>query len=297
MVEPFTRTETRPGSSRLVVSVASLAGLIAFFYPFVLPALHAEDASRGEPRTTEAPLVLAAVSAACLGVILAELSSPDRRDRLGARSVALLAALVALDALLRLVPTVGGASPIFGLIFLVGVAYGPSPGFAMGSLTLLVSAMITGGVGPWLPYQMLAAGWVGLTAGWLHRRGFLVGPTARFILAAVAGAWGLLYGALMNLYSWPFLAPGVGTGGGIYWEPGLSLAETSARYLAYYLATSLAHDFLRACANVAFVLLLGPALLRLLDRFLVHATWEVWDAGDRDGIRRKTESQPLGFPP
>ena len=270
------REESRWGSSRLVVSVASVAGLVAFLYPFVLPVLRTGIASEAEPRATEAPLLLAAVAAACLAVVLTELSSPDRHDRLGARSVALLAALVAVDALLRLVPTVGGASPIFGLIFLVGVAFGPSPGFAMGSLTLLVSAMITGGVGPWLPYQMLAAGWVGLTAGWIRGRRVLTIPLGPYILAAAAGAWGLLYGALMNLYSWPFLAPGIGAGGGIYWEPGLSLAETGERYLAYYLATSLAHDVLRACANVAFVLLLGPPVLRLLDRFLVHATWEEW---------------------
>ncbi len=264
-----------------MVSVASVAGLAAFLYPFLLPALNSAASASGEPRATEAPLVLGIVSAACLVVVLIEISSPTRRNLLGSRSVALLAALVALDALMRLVPTVAGASPVFGLILLVGVAFGPASGFTMGSLTLLVSAMVTGGVGPWLPYQMLAAGWVGLTAGWF--RGLRRSPAGPLVLALLAGTWGLLYGALMNLYSWPFLAPGIDAGGGIYWEPGAGFGETIERYRAYYVATSLTHDLFRAAANVAFVVLLGPAVLRLLDRFSLHTEWEDWeDMADPD---------------
>ena len=38
-------------------------------------------------------------------------------------------------------------------------------GFMMGALTMLVSGPLTaGGIGPWTPYQMMAAGWVGLGA-------------------------------------------------------------------------------------------------------------------------------------
>ncbi len=281
--------------STLVLATASIAGLAAFLYPFLVPALITAGAADGEPRTAEAPLVLAVVSAACLAVVLIELSATGGRGRLGTRSVALLAALVALDALLRLVPSVGGASPVFGLILLVGVAFGSTSGFLMGSLTLLVSAMITGGIGPWLPYQMLAAGWVGLSAGWLGA--LRSRPGAPLVLAIVAGAWGLLYGALMNLYSWPFLAPGIDAGGGIYWEAGLGLGETVERYRAYYLATSLGHDLLRAVANAAFVVLLGPAILRLLDRFSLHARWEEWD--DRsgpDGTATGAYPSPHGSP-
>ncbi len=38
----------------------------------------------------------------------------------------------------------------------------------MGVYTIVVSALITGGVGPWLPYQMLVTGWVGMSAGGLR---------------------------------------------------------------------------------------------------------------------------------
>jgi energy-coupling factor transport system substrate-specific component len=61
------------------------------------------------------------------------------------KMIALLGMLVAVDAALRLIPSLLGASPIFLLIILVGYAYGASFGFLMGSLTLLVSAFITGG--------------------------------------------------------------------------------------------------------------------------------------------------------
>ena len=39
----------------------------------------------------------------------------------------------------------------------------------MGALTLFTSAIITGGVGPWLPGQMFVAGWVGMSVRLLAR--------------------------------------------------------------------------------------------------------------------------------
>ena len=39
----------------------------------------------------------------------------------------------------------------------------------MGSLALLVGALLTGGVGPWVPFQMIACGFVSLGAAALPR--------------------------------------------------------------------------------------------------------------------------------
>src|SRR5213082_536629 len=108
---------------------------------------------------------LVAVSAlVVLGVAL-------QTHRLSTRLLAVLAALVAIDATLRLVIVIGllGFSPIFFLVIAGGFVMGPSFGFASGALTLLLSAVLTAGLGPWLPYQMLAAGWVGMGAGYLGR--------------------------------------------------------------------------------------------------------------------------------
>ena len=62
------------------------------------------------------------------------------------------------------IPGPGGFSPIFLLIVLGGYVYGARFGFLLGALTILVSGMLTGGVGPWMPYQMFVAGWTGMAA-------------------------------------------------------------------------------------------------------------------------------------
>jgi len=172
---------------------------------------------------------------------------------------------------------------------LVGAVYGPSLGFQMGVLTLLLSAFLTGGLGPWLPFQMLGAGWVGLTAGWLPRLsvGGDVAPRRRLLLLAGFGAvWGLLFGALLNLYFWPFAAPGLGTDAGLYWSPDLAFGETVARYARFYLVTSFAHDIFRAVGNAVLVLALGGPILRTLERFRSRFSWEPWVDEDDDGERR-----------
>lgn len=265
---------SRLRSSQSVVAFASLVGLIAFLYPFLLPVVTTLANAERTSRTSHAPLVFATVTIACLAAILIELSDEGRSSTNASKSVALLGVLVAIDATLRLLPTLLGASPIFLLIILVGSVYGASFGFLMGALTLLISAFLTGGIGPWLPYQMLGAGWVGMTAAWIPRdttrRGRLI------VLAAFAAGWGLLYGALLNLYAWPFSAPGLEADVGLYWSPGLDLSETLRRYTKFYLATSLGHDVFRAAASAALVLLLGAPLLRVLERGRARFSWQAW---------------------
>ena len=103
--------------------------------------------------------------------------------------MALLGILTALSAVLRALPGPAGFNAIFLLPILAGYCYGPTFGFLLGALSLLVSALIGGGVGPWLPYQMLATGWVGLLSGWLpelhgHRR---LEPVMLAVWGGVAG--------------------------------------------------------------------------------------------------------------
>lgn len=239
----------------------NLAGLAAFLYPFWAPI----QVSPSETRM----LVIVASGAAGL-VLLALLG--EAQAGLTALTVAMLGTLVGLNTVLRvldtIVPLPGGFSPVFLLIMLVGHTFGARLGFLMGALTLLVSGPLTaGGLGPWTPYQMLAAGWVGMGAAFLPRgRGRLIA------LAAYAVAWGFHYGALTNLYFWPYtlLAPDLA------WQPGLGLGTTLARYARFYLVTSLLWDSMRALGNLVLVLLLAPALIQALERFhrRAHVTWE-----------------------
>lgn len=249
--------------------IVSVVGAAIFALPFVT-SLAMSEVRPGSARTLDASILMAVILGATLFVAIGELTHGPKASS-ASRTVALLGALVALDATLRLIPSFLGASPIFALIVLVGAVFGSQFGFVMGALTLLASAAITAGVGPWLPFQMLCAGWVGLGAGWLpHGRTF----RARVAWIAAYGALaGIAFGALMNLYSWPFAAPGLESDAGLYWHPGLSLAETMRRYWSFYLVTSLTHDLTRAAANVALVLLAGAPTLRLLDRYKARSQW------------------------
>ena len=257
------------GLQNATLLIVSIAGLLAFFLPFAISALP-NAASQVSPRTIEASLLLALIVGGSLIITVAELvRAPGAGNQ--ARSVALLGALVAIDATLRLVPSFLGASPIFALIVLVGYVFGPRFGFVMGTLTLLLSAVITAGVGPWLPFQMLCTGWIGVAAGWLPNSKSIGVELAT--AAAFGAAAGFAYGALMNLYSWPFAAPGVTADIGLYWSPALSVAESIERYAAFYMATSLVHDATRAVATALLILVAGAPVIRLLRRFHARAAW------------------------
>jgi energy-coupling factor transport system substrate-specific component len=148
-------------------------------------------------------------------------------------------------------------------------------GFLMGAMTMFVSGLITGGIGPWLPGQMITAGWVGQSAGLLHaglKRSRWQGKPAEIILLTIfSGVWGLLYGAIMNLWFWPFL----GGASGQSWHQGASLAENIGRYTAYYLATSLVWDITRAIGNVLILSLMGRSVLRIFDRFEQRFSFQI----------------------
>ena len=95
---------------------------------------------------------------------------------------------------------------------------------------LLTSAFLTAGVGPWTPFQMIACGWVCLGAALLPPAS---GRAERWLLAGYGLVAGMLYGAAMNLWFWPFLgasappaARGRRSGGG---SPATSSASPRAR--------------------------------------------------------------------
>jgi len=241
---------------RAPIILASLAGLAAFLYPFLAPP--PESATSATAHAQDAPLLFFLLIALALLTLLADLET----RRMDAKTVAVLGMLAAVNGALRLIPGPAGFAATFFLPILCGYAYGANFGFLLGALSLFVSALVTGGVGPWLPYQMFAAGWVGLTAGWLpnlRRR-----PRAELLaLAAFGAAWGFLFGALMNLWFWPYLA----VEGVVGWEPGLAVREGLRRYAVFYLTTSLWWDLGRAGGNAVLILLFGRPILRLLRRF------------------------------
>jgi len=238
--------------ANLLFLLLNLAGLTAFLYPFWAPA---------QPIAPQTRTVLLLFSAAAGLLLLAVMA--EAQEGLTVHTVALLGALVGLNTALRvidtLVPLRGGFSPVFVLIVLIGFTFGARMGFLMGALTMLVSGPLTlGGLGLWTPYQMLAAGWVGMCAAWLPR------PKQPVRMLALYGlGWGFLYGMLTNLHFWPYMinAPDLA------WEPSLTALETLARYARFYLVTSLAWDTAGAAGNLILLLALGAPLLAALTRF------------------------------
>ena len=245
-----------------ILTVASLIGLGSFLYPFLVPqqgqTAHAQDA----------PLVFALLVVLCLTAVLSSLSA----GWLNAKLIAVLGVLTAANAVLRGVEGPGGFTLMLILPILCGYAYGPVFGFLLGAFSMGVSAFIGFGVGPWLPYQMFAAGWVGLLSGLLPRLEHA--PRAETALLIVWGtAWGFLYGLLMNVYFWPYiLMPGQSD---MYWQPGISLLESLKRYALFYTVTSAWWDLARAAGNFVLLLLFAAPVLRLLRRFQQRFFFEV----------------------
>jgi len=248
------RVRTLVGGSRVRTATLVLINLIgvgAFLWPFLLTALPGVD---GE-RVDDGPVILI-VLLVCLGTLLfVELG----RGGLGPKSVALIGVLGAAMVALRLPGFVAGFSAMFIVVLVAGNAFGPSFGFLLGAVGTFASGLFIGGLGPWLPFQMVAVGWVGMGAGLLPKGSWGV---RLGVLAAYGAISGYLFGALMNLWSWPFLTSGTA----IDWVPGAPFAENLDHYLTFYAATSFAWDTFRAVGNVVLVLVLGRPLLGALDR-------------------------------
>ena len=240
-------------SARAALLVAcNLLGLAAFAWPFVVPAALGGDAAG----RADAPYVGVGLIV-CLGALLfVELG----RGALGAKEVALIGVLGAAMVALRLPGFIGGFSAMFIVVLVAGNAFGPGFGFLLGATGTFASGLFVGGLGPWLPFQMVAVGWVGMGAGWMPR------PNAWRRRIAALAAYGVVsgfaFGALMNLWFWPFAAGGSELG----WAPEGGAAANLARYGTFYAATSLAWDSARAVGNAVLVVVLGRPLLGALDR-------------------------------
>jgi energy-coupling factor transport system substrate-specific component len=239
-----------PLGSILVLATGSIAALLAFTWPLLASAA-------GSTGPIEAPLLFVAVLPVLVVMMLVEVAA----GRLDARALAMLGVLSALGAVARpLGAGTSGVETVFVLIVLGGRVFGPGFGFVLGSTTLLASALLTGGVGPWLPFQMLAASWVGLGAGLL--------PSARgraelVMLVAYGAIASLAYGLAMNLSFWPF---SIGLGSEISFVDGAPVVENLQRFAVFTVVTSLGWDIGRALTTVTLLLVLGPAVLGALRR-------------------------------
>ncbi|HET7069061.1 MAG TPA: ECF transporter S component [Nocardioides sp.] len=241
--------------SALVLAVASAAGLMMLMWPLL--GRHSSGGQVGPP------FVFLALIPVVIVVVLAEVTEGG----LDSRVLAVLGVLSAVNAVLRgLSPGTGGVELVFFLLILAGRVFGAGFGFVLGCTSLFASALLTGGVGPWLPYQMLVSAWVGMAAGLLPRR--VTGRAEIAMLAAYGVVAAYAFGLLLNLSSWPFVL-GIAVPGhtGLAFVAGDPWSENLHRFLAYTLVTSTgSFDTGRAVTNAIAIALLGPAVLTTLRR-------------------------------
>ena len=239
-------------AQNVALIAANLVGLGAFFWPFALPA-----AVGGErAHALDAPVILVMLLG-CLGAVLfLQLG----QGGMGPKAVALIGVLGAAMVALRLPGFIAGFSAMFIVVLVGGNAFGARFGFVLGAIGTFASGLFVGGLGPWLPFQMVAVGWVGMGAGLLPRSSSWRARLAW--LAAFGVVSGFAFGAIINLWFWPYAA-GSSTLG---WAPELGGAANLGRYLRFYAVTSLGWDAFRAVGNAALVILLGRPLLGALDR-------------------------------
>ena len=195
-------------------------------------------------------LLLVALAAVGAGVAWLE-SGPD-----SAKEVALVGTLGGAAAAGRvLFAAIPGVQPVTVIAVAAGAALGARAGVAVGGIAALVSNFFLG-QGVWTPWQMLgwgACGLVGALAAPLLRR--------RLALAAVCFVLGVGFSALMDVWNWV-----------AFYDQ-----HTWATFAAAH-ARGLPFDLAHGIGNIVIVLVAGPELRRLLERYgrRLH-TQVVWE--------------------
>ena len=225
---------TRPGVAALIVSLAAVPALIAL----------------GVAVWDDRKFYIVSLLIILASMIPFALRYERRRP--GAREIVLLAAMIAIGVAARaafyMVPQF---KPMVAIAMITGIAFGAESGFIAGAMIAFVSNFIFG-QGPWTPWQMEAAGLIGLLAGLIfHRKD---GAMPRLIPLCVFGGLSTLviYGILADT-STVFI-----TQSAVTWEA-----------LAAAYAAGLLLNLIHAAATVVFLLLLAKPMLKKLNRLRV----------------------------
>ena len=197
-------------------------------------------------------------------------------DALGSKNVAFLGILSALIAALRPLGIGAiGIEPMWFALILAARVMGPTFGFLLGALSMSLSALLTGGIGPWLGYQVFAAALIGYGVGVIPKK-----FRGRHELIALA-IYGVLaaefFGILMDLQFWPW---SLGAGTDLSFIAGAPLNQNLFRFFQYHFISALAWDLPRAILTLSLVLIAGKPALNALRRarhkaaFVTHVEFE-----------------------
>lgn len=264
-----------------VLSLASIAGLMMFLWPLLVRVSPDDDGQRAD-----APFLFMAILPIIIVVILAEFSEGG----MDSKALAMLGVLSAVNAALRpLGAGTAGIELVFFLLVLAGRVFGPGFGFVLGCTSMFASALLTAGVGPWLPFQMMCAAWIGMGAGLLPKRPRGKAEIAMLVAYAIVIAYA--FGFLMNLTFWPFLTgvESTVTHANIAFVAGDPALDNLHRFVIYTLVTTSAGwDTGRAITNSLAILVLGPAVLSTLRRAARRSSY---------GVPASKTTENAGFQP
>jgi energy-coupling factor transport system substrate-specific component len=257
--------------SAVMLAVATVAGLMMFAWPLVIPA-----GAGGAQHAADAPFAFVIILPVLVVLVLAQLADGG----MDAKTLAILGVLSAVNAALRpLGAGSGGIETVFFLLIVGGRVFGPGFGFALGCTSIFASALLTAGVGPWMPFQMIASAWVGMAAGLLPNRAFGREVRGRWeigLLAVYGVVAAYAFGMAMNLWFWPFMAgSGAAENAGLAYVPGAPLWSNLHRFLVFTLVTSTAvWDTGRAITDVVLIVVLGRPVLSILRRTSFRANFD-----------------------
>ena len=232
----------------------SAISALGFLWPFLISSAQAR------------PQWIFAIALPCALLLLFASVSNNKLDT---KSIALLAVLAAVIAALRPMGTGAvGIEPMWFVLILAARVFGPSFGFLLGSLSMVLSAFLTGGLGPWVAYQAFAAGWIGLGIGLLPRR---VRGVKEITLLAIYGILAAgFFGIAMDLQFWPW-ALGVDTQ--LSYQAGAPISENVSRFLDYHFLSAMAWDLPRALFTCVLIVITGKPILHTLRRAHTRAAF------------------------
>jgi len=242
------------GGSRLALILTSAISALGFLWPFFV------NERQGHPQW----LFLIATPCALL-VLFISVSNSE----LDSKSIALLAVLSALIAALRPMGTGAvGIEPMWFVLIMAARVFGPSFGFLLGALSMFISALITGGFGPWLAYQSFAAGWIGLGVALIPKR--LKGWPEILSLALYGILAAEFFGIAMDLQFWPWA---LGADTQLSYLAGAPFASNIAHFITYHFLSSMAWDIPRAIFTASLILITGKPVLHTLRRAYTKAAF------------------------
>lgn len=174
---------------------------------------------------------------------------------LSSKEISFIAVYSAFTAIAR-VPFIAlpNIQPCSYLIFCAGLVFGPLIGFMIGLNTTVLSNFIAGH-GPWTIYQIIAWGLIGIIGGLIHifvenMEKRMKSNNFRFIISIIGFFLGLVYGLIMNIWSWLILEPPL----------------TIEKFIIVYIG-SFPFDIAHAFSNFVFIWLFGPQTIHILVRY------------------------------